>query len=104
MKKVVFDTPKSEIVPVSISKVNVHKFYGVQMTSLENGRGFITREQYSKGNYVVRTAEGVSIGKGWTHLAGKSSLHEFISELMNNRTVYEFDTFSELAAWLEEKV
>ena len=88
------------------SNATFDKFYGVQFPNTESiVRGFIRKSDVYNDYLKLNCLDSFTEGNGWTHnkSSPNSSLPQYISYLLaNGYEIYEFDTLSELAKWLEE--
>ena len=97
MKQVLNELPK--VTAVLSTAVSLGKYYGVQMDASQ--RGFVTRERYGKGNFVLRSMVAVTSGNGWNY--ENSSLPALIAVLLaDENSVFEFDNAKELLVWLSK--
>jgi len=101
MKKVIIESKSFQT--VLASQANSEKFYGVVLN--QNLRGFITRQGYEKGGWVIAAA-GPGLSDGRNYYSSHPAFQENgIEKAIANFTlkyseIYEFDSFKELALWL----
>jgi hypothetical protein len=104
MKQVV-----NEIVPpnvVSVHTVSPEKYYGVDygVVTYLKSKGFISRENYRSGEYLILCPEEITKGNGFDSHRNFADLSKLIEKINESKfEVYEFDTWEELFAWLMEK-
>lgn len=97
MKKVVI---KKELKEVSIDLVSVEKYYGIE--EFDN-KGFITQAQFESDKFITICTTEITKGNGWPSYNKCKNIHSLISRLIvDDITVYEFDTHKELFKWLSE--
>lgn len=79
------------------NETSFNKYYGVEGFGQ---RGFITREQFRRGNYVLRCLKSITQANGWS-ISDAATLEKAINQaLAQNWRVYQFDTYQELGKWL----
>jgi hypothetical protein len=94
---------KTQIDRANLSTVSAEMmYYGF---SFGKRKGFVTREKYGKGRFVLVAKDGATNGNQWT--AGDNRLNslrgalEFILDTtVVEVAVYEFDNSGELFQWL----
>jgi hypothetical protein len=84
---------------VTPSNAGLRKYYGVLIAA---EKGFITRDNYERGQFVVRAISFLTKGNGWDDY-DSDTLQEVCSQLIFKKNrVYQFDDEFELMAWLAE--
>lgn len=97
MKKVISN--RAPNIHVHSTDMSNDKYYGVLSPS--GCRGFITREHYHKGLFIVRSASGLTHGNEFQY--NGSSLAELAESMMIScYNIFEFDTWRELFRWMME--
>jgi hypothetical protein len=99
MRKVV--KTLAPIQETSLESVHWEKYYGVE-TNLKIGKGFITREKYMEGDYIVLSRHLITASNGWSYLYSPSLKALINTCIIERFSVYEFDTPQELFKWLSE--
>lgn len=104
MKTVLKQLPEQNV--TLVENVNSSKYYGVREKFEPYNKGFIARERYERGNFVIRCIDGLTNGNQWSKLNdnGFETLEDVIEWLLKGIPfeVYEFDTAQELMRWLAE--
>lgn len=99
MKKVVGNFYDCGI--VKVENVGIDRWYGV-MNSDSSVKGFVTREKYDSGNFVIRCGMALTNGNGW-NCYDCCSLNQLIQSLLyHGFSVFEFNDDKELFKWLIE--
>ncbi len=102
--KHVLNTLPPQCVTLSFN-TTVDKFYGIKQRVNDKSKGFIRRETYNAGNFILISAESdLTKGAMWSHWKS-SSLSALITDIVADKLgfdVYEFDTVKELFQWLAE--
>lgn len=80
-----------------VTKVSVDKFYGA---TKYDQFGFITRENYNRGNYGLRCTNLLTNGNGWDYHNSPELSKTINLAISSGWTVYEFNTFHELMSWI----
>lgn len=102
MKSVVLKRPVLEV--TEYSDVSIDKYY-VVVDIPHRWSGFITREDYSVGNFRILCFDSLTNSNGVTKYEKLkiSELSSFIERLLTDGLkVYEFDTMRELCRWVSE--
>jgi hypothetical protein len=82
---------------VFINNVNPNKFYGFLC---DGYKGFITREKYNDGNFIILSITKLTEGNRWP-LYKSNTLFSLINDFSEEyHKVYEFETVKELFNWL----
>lgn len=96
MKKVVLEKP-------SII-VSVDKYYGI-LTKDSLVVGFITRERFQRGRFIVRCmSKMLTDGNGWFFYRSNDLLTTVKKIVNDGFHIFEFDTAKELFIWMASKM
>jgi hypothetical protein len=102
MKQITSMAIDSQTVPQETTVVYLNKYYGI--TPLDRyAKGFITRELFDAGNFIVVVAKHMTNGNTWEIIGKSRTLAECINKARKGFTVYEFDTPVELFKWLVDE-
>ncbi len=84
------------------SEIDTDKYFGVQIGTKEHA--FIGRIRMNTELTVVKDITTGNSYPGLSPAEATNDLTKFISHLRNrhNKKVYQFDTFAELAKWMDE--
>ena len=95
--KIVFDTPTPTI---HFNAVTDRLFFGV--LHCNKHKGFIIREEYNAGRYIVSCRDSYQNGNRWTGFRS-TILRDLLRELhQGDFELYAFKTETELFKWLSE--
>lgn len=102
-KEVIMEVPVQHPV-VSIKAISDDKYYGLISTCL-NRKGFIARKDYLENtDYRAFCTKSLTTGNGWFDEHHFDSLEGIIGFAIGIKfKVYQFDTFKELADFLNEE-
>lgn len=81
------------------------KYYGVKIAPHgdDDTRGFITKSDFYGAEWVLRSTDMLTSGNGWEHRSQVGTLTDMVTQLLKRGDiVVQFDSFSELAQWLDE--
>jgi hypothetical protein len=86
---------------VFLDQVSEKKYYGIRRN--DNLRGFVTREKYNDGNFVVICPNGLTYGNRYDYLDAPT-LSQCLGRACESPSfeAHEFDTFRELMKWVSE--
>lgn len=86
---------------VSVEEVRENKFYGFLQGC---SKGFVTRRDYMKGNFLVFGKGQVTLGNQWSGLSMEDeNLSKMMRKMFSHGSFYEFDTAAQLFTWLAQE-
>jgi len=98
MKQVVITETNPE---VNVQRCDADKYYGLSKAG--SPRGFITRDDYDRGNFRAKVVRSLTRGNDWTFIQGPDLPAVLANAIAKSKfTVFEFDTHKELMTWLAE--